>query len=404
MVWRVGEIGADRLAAHGGTPVRETLLAYGRQEVLPGDIDAVCEVLRSDWLTTGPVVERFESAFAARVGARHAVSFSSGTAALHGAVFAAGLGDGDEAVTTPLTFCATANALLYQGATPRFADVDPEALLLDPERVRGALGARTRAIVAVDYAGHPAPLHELREIARDAGLVLIEDASHAPGALYHDAPVGSLADLTTFSFHPVKHVTTGEGGMVTTDSDEYAARLRRFRNHGIATSGRERQTGRWQYEMVDLGYNYRLTDVACALGLAQLERLPANLARRREIAARYASRLRDLPGLVLPAERDHARSAWHLYPVRLELERLATDRDELLAALRAEGIGANVHYRLVYQQPYYRERFGDLSGCAPVAEDAERRLVSLPMYHAMTDADVDDVERALRRVLGYFAR
>jgi perosamine synthetase len=392
----------EPLALHGGKPVRETLLPYGRQCLDDDDVQAVVEVLKSDWLTTGPKVAEFETAFAGRVGARFAVSFSSGTAALHGAAFAAELGPGDEAITSPLTFCASANCILYQGATPVFVDVSDDTLNLAPREVSKKLSSRTKAIIAVDYAGHPAALDELRQIARDSKALLIEDACHALGAEYYGKRVGSIADLTVFSFHPVKHLTTGEGGMVTTDDPRLAETLLRFRNHGISSDARERQkAGQWFYEMVLLGFNYRLTDIACALGLSQMDKLAANLSRRREIASEYARAFRDLP-VVVPSVLEGVLPAWHLYPIRLNLESLSADRAEIFRALRAENIGVNVHYIPVHQHPYYRERFPD-AGHYPVAENAYERLISLPMFHAMTAGDVEDVIRAVNKVLRNYA-
>lgn len=398
-------VSPQTLAIDGGSPVRETLLPYGRQSVGEDDIEAVVEVLRSAWLTTGPKVGEFEEAFAARVGAAHAVSFSSGTAALHGAAFAAGLKHGDEAITSPMTFAATANCVLYQGATPVFADVCRDTLNLDPERVAERITSKTRAILPVDYAGHPADLDPLLEMAARHGFVVIEDACHALGAEYRGHPVGEIADLTVFSFHPVKHLTTGEGGMVTTNNAALAETLHRFRNHGISSDARQRQNaGQWHYEMVLLGFNYRLTDVACALGLSQLKKLEANLARRREIATRYAAAFRDLPGVVPPGVREEANPAWHLYPIRLDPAKLTADRGQVFRALRAENIGVNVHYIPVHLHPYYRERFGYRGGEYPIAEDAYERLISLPMFHSMSDGDIEDVIGALRKVIFHFAK
>jgi perosamine synthetase len=392
----------ETLAIHGGTPARGKLLPYGRQSLDEADVQAVVEVLKSDWLTTGPKIGEFEERFAAWVGARHAVSFSSGTAALHGATFAAGLGPGDEAITTPMTFCATANCILYQGASPVFADVSPDTLNLDPGEVSKKISSRTKAIIAVDYAGHPAALDELAELAKTQGVLLIEDACHALGAEFQGTRVGGIADLTVFSFHPVKHLTTGEGGMVVTDDARLAETLRRFRNHGISSEARERQeAGQWFYEMVLLGFNYRLTDIACALGLSQLERLAENLARRREIAVQYGAAFRDMPAIVIPTVREGVVPAWHLYPVRLKLEMLGVGRREIFRALRAENIGVNVHYIPVHQHPYYRERFKSHESY-PVAEDAYERLISLPMFHAMTAQDVEDVIRAVGKVLMHY--
>jgi len=395
----------ETLAIHGGKPVRDTLLPYGRQSLDQQDIQAVVEVLRSDWLTTGPKVAEFEERFAEWVGAKHAVSFSSGTAALHGAAFTAGLGPRDEAITTPLTFCATANCVVYQGATPVFADVSADTLNLDPARVSEKITKQTKAVIAVDYAGQPSDLDELRAKAQRHRLIFIEDACHALGAEYRGKRVGSLADMTIFSFHPVKHLTTGEGGMVTTQDAKLAETLRRFRNHGISSEARQRQqSGQWFYEMVLLGFNYRLTDVACALGLNQLDRLESNLARRREIAARYTKAFREIPAVIAPEVRDELNPAWHLYPIRLKRELLSVDRGEIFRALRAENLGVNVHYIPVHQHPYYRDHYGYRGGEFPIAEAAYESLISLPMFHGMTDQDAEDVIHAVHKVTANYAR
>ena len=388
------------LAIHGGPPVRQALLPYGRQTLTETDVAAATEVLRSDWLTTGPKVAEFEEAIADYVGVRHAVSFSSGTAALHAAVLAAGLKPGDEAITTPLTFCATANAVLYGGGTPVFADVRDETLTIDPEEVERRITPRTKALLPVDYAGHPADLDALLALADRHELLVIEDAAHALGAKYRSRMVGSISHMSVFSFHAVKHLTTGEGGMVTTNNGEFAQRLREVRNHGIDSDARARQAdGQWHYEMTTLGFNYRLTDIACALGLAQLPRLPANLARRRAIAARYEKALATVSSLALPIVAADVTSAWHLYPVRVDA---SLDRAEVFDALRAEGLGVNVHYIPVHLHPYYRSRFGYRGGEFPIAETAYGRLISLPMFHGMTDEDVDDVILAVEKVMNYF--
>ncbi len=394
----------ETLAIDGGTPVRRTLLPYGHQSIDEDDIRAVVEVLRSDWLTTGPKVREFEEAFAARVGAKHAVAFSSGTAALHGAAFAAGLKPGDEAITTPLTFAATANCILYQNARPVFADVCPDTLNLDPEKAAKRITSKTRALLPVAYAGHPADMNRFLALAEQHGLVVIEDACHAFGAEYQGRRTGSIAHMSVFSFHPVKHVATGEGGMVTTERAEYAESMRRFRNHGISSDALQRHTaGQWYYEMVDLGFNYRLTDLACAMGISQLKKLDANLARRREIAARYTDVLSKVRGVVVPAVRDEANPAWHLYPIRLDLGKLSADRGTIFKALRAENIGVNVHYIPVHLHPYYREHLDSKSGEYPIAEDAYERLLSLPMFHGMGDEDVEDVITAVGKVCAHFS-
>ncbi len=398
-------VSPQALAINGGSPVRASFLPYGRQSVDEADIQAVVEVLRSDWLTTGPKVGEFEEAFAARVGAAHAVSFSSGTAALHAAAFAAGLKAGDEAITTPMTFAATANCVLYQGATPVFADVSRDTLNLDPEQIAKKVTSKTRAILPVDYAGHPADLTPIMEMAQRRNLIVIEDACHALGAEYGGRRVGSIADMTVFSFHPVKHITTGEGGMVASNNPQFAETLRRFRNHGISSDARQRQSaGQWHYEMVLLGFNYRLPDIVCALGIQQLKRLDANLSRRREIAAQYTSAFGEVPGVIPPRVRPETNPAWHLYPIRLDLEKLSADRAQIFRALRAENIGVNVHYIPVHLHPYYRDRFGFRGREFPVAEDAYARLISLPMFHGMTDQDVKDVIAAVTKVLSTYSR
>ena len=394
----------EALAIHGGTPVRKTLLPYGHQSLDEADIQAVVDVLRSDWLTTGPKVGEFEEAFAARVGAKYAVSFSSGTAALHGAAHVTGLKEGDEAITSPMTFAATANCVLYLNARPVFADVCDDTLNIDVEKLKLAITPRTRAILPVDYAGHPADLDEILTFADQHGLTVIEDACHALGARYRDRSVGSIADMTVFSFHPVKHLTTGEGGMVTTDRADFAEKLRRFRNHGISSDARQRQiSGQWHYEMVSLGFNYRLTDIACALGWSQLPKLDQNLARRGEIAERYTKAFESVPGLIVPSVRQGIEPAWHLYPIRLDLEQLRVGRAEVFSALRAENIGVNVHYIPVHQHRYYRERFGYHGGEFPVAEHAYERLISLPMFHGMNNSDVNHVIEAVEKTLSCFA-
>jgi perosamine synthetase len=369
------------------------------------DVQAVVSVLRSDWLTTGPKVAEFEEAFASYVGTQFAVSFSSGTAALHAASFAAGLKPGDEAITTPLTFAATANCVLYQEANPVFADVLADTLNVDVEEIARKITPRTRVILPVDYAGHPADLDPILEIARRHGLIVIEDACHALGAEYKQKRVGGIADMTVFSFHPVKHITTAEGGMVATNNSQLAQTLRRFRNHGISSDARDRQSaGQWYYEMVLLGFNYRLPDVLCVLGIQQLKRIGANLARRREIAAQYTAAFREVRGVQPPTARLDVNPAWHLYPIRLNVDALSVGRAEVFRALRAENIGVNVHYIPVHLHPYYRGRFGFRGGEFPIVEDAYSRLISLPMFHSMTDQDVFDVIAAVKKVVGSYER
>ncbi len=379
------------------------MLPYGRQSIDDDDVRAVIDVLRSDWLTTGPKVSEFEEAFAAKVGAAHAVSFSSGTAALHAAAAAAGLKPGDEAITTPMSFCATANCVLYCGAQPVFADVEPGTLLIDPEKVERAITPRTRVLLPVDYTGHPADMDALMRLAEKHSLVIIEDACHALGATYRGRTIGSIGHMSVFSFHPVKHITTGEGGMVTTNDGELAARLRLFRNHGVSSDHRQRErAGSFFYEMVDVGYNYRLTDIQCALGITQLRKLDASIARRRKIAAAYDAAFQGMSAIRPLQVHNDIEHAYHLYVVQVETERLEAGRAEIFAALRAEGIGVNVHYIPVHLHPYYRRRLRTQPGLCPVAEAAYERIVSLPMFPAMTDRDVEDVIEAVEKVTSQY--
>jgi len=374
-------------------------IPYGRQWVDEDDIRAVVEVLRSDWLTTGPQVEKFELAMAELAGAKHAVAVSNGTAAVHAAAFAAEIGSGDEVIVPAMTFAASANCVVYQGGVPVFADVDRSTLLLDPAAVEALITPRTRAVIAVDYAGQPCDYDALRAVAERHGLRLIADAAHALGGSDRGRAVGTLADLSTFSFHPVKHITTGEGGAITTDDAELARRMRMFRNHGITTDHRQReQQGSWFYEMVALGYNYRLTDVQCALGLSQLRKLPEWLLRRREIARRYDEAFATSATVEPLGVRLDVAHAYHLYVVRLRLERIGADRATIFSRLRSEGIGVNVHYIPVHLHPYYKEQFGTRPGLCPVAEEAYEQIISLPMFPAMSDSDLERVIETVRRV------
>ncbi len=379
----------------------ETMLPYGRQWVQDDDIDGVVEVLRSDWLTTGPKVGDFERAFAEFAGTGEAVAVSSGTAALHTAMYALGISPGDEVIVPSLTFVATANCVVFQGGTPVFADVEQDTLLMDPVQVEAKITSRTKAIIAVDYCGQPCDYDVLRSTADRHHLSLVADACHALGGRYKGRPVGSLADLSTFSFHPTKHITSGEGGMVTTNDSNAARRMRSFRNHGLTKDSHEReQAGSWFYEMVNLGYNYRLTDLQCALGMSQLGKLIAWVSRRQEIARRYDSAFSDMTSVHPLRVRRDVSHPYHLYVIQLDLTQLHTTREKVFTALRDLGIGVNVHYIPVHLHPFYRKHFGTGPGLCPVAESAYERILSLPIFPRMTDNDVDVVIAAVGKVVG----
>jgi len=376
------------------------MIPYGRQSIDEDDIRVVVETLRSDWLTTGPRVAEFEQAFAGWVQAKEAVAVSSGTAALHAAMFALDIGPGDEVIVPAMTFAATANCAVYQGARPVFVDVEPQTLLIDPQQAEKALTPRTKAVIAVDYTGHPADYDRLRSLTAQNGIALVADACHSLGGTYKGRRVGSLADISTFSFHPVKHIATGEGGMVVTDNPRLADRLRRFRNHGITTDHRQRdKQGVWYYEMVDLGYNYRITDIQCALGYSQLKKLPSFLKRRRRIAADYDAAFAALAEIDPLAVNSGVGHAYHLYVIRLRSAGLDTDRNGLFQTLRQKGIGVNVHYIPVHLHPFYRRRFGTQPGLCPVAESAYKQILSLPMFAAMTADQAREVIGLLSEIL-----
>ena len=373
-------------------------IPYARQWVDERDVEAVAETLRGDWLTTGPAVDRFEAGLCRVTGAAQAVAVDSGTAALHAAYHVVGLGPGDEVVTSPLTFAATANAALYCGAEVRFADVDPATGLIDPEAIEEVITDRTRVITGVDYAGHPADYDAIGAIADRHGLVVVADGAHSLGARRGGRPVGRLADVTTLSFHPVKPITTGEGGAVVTDDGDRARRAAEFRNHGITRDRRRMHgdEGPWDYEMHDLGVNYRITDLQCALGTSQLRRLDDFIGRRRQIATAYLQAFADVDELKLPTVEPGVESGWHLFVIRT---RSGTEsRRALFERLQDLGLGVQVHYRPVYLHPFYRYR-GFEPGICPAAEDFYRRAISLPLFPAMTDREVDAViDRVLRGV------
>lgn len=373
----------------------DAFLPYGHQDLDESDVAAVAEVLRGDWLTTGPAVDAFELDLSRAVGGTDCLSVTSGTAALHVAYAGLGVGPGHEVVTSPMTFAATATGAAILGATVCFADVSDDTLNLDPDAAAAAVTSRTSVVAAVDYAGHPADLDALRTVADDAGAALLEDAAHSIGARHRGRPVGSIADVTCFSFFPTKHLTTAEGGAVAALDPAVGARARRFARIGREPKPvRRTDEGAWFYEMTELGLNYRLPDVLCALGSSQLRRLPAFVARRAELVARYNARLADVAGLRLPSQREDVDPAWHLYAVRV----LGGRRREVFDRLRAEGIGVQVNYIPVYWHPVF-EDLGYRRGMCPVAEAAYEELISLPLFPSMSDDDLERVVDVLTRVL-----
>jgi perosamine synthetase len=375
-------------------------IPYGRQIIDEEDIQSVVEVLRSDWLTTGPKVGEFEEMFASSVGAAHAVAVSNGTAALHAAMFALGIGPGDEVIVSPMTFAATANSIVYQGGTPVFADIEPDTLLIDPSEVIRKITPKTKAIIAVDYAGQPCNYDKLQSISNNYNIPLVADACHSLGGYYKERPVGTLALLNTFSFHPVKHITTGEGGMITTNDPKLAEKMRIFRNHGITSDHRQREKeGSWFYEMVDLGYNYRLTDFQCAIGMSQLKKLNTWIARRKKIASIYNEAFAGVKEIEPLKVRNNLVHAYHLYVIRVDADKPGIDRNTFFSSVRREGIGVNIHYIPVHLHPFYRKHFGTGPGLCPVAERAYEHIISLPIFPAMEEQDIDHVIACVKEIL-----
>lgn len=371
------------------------MIPYGRQDISLEDIHSVEKALRSDYLTTGPAVGEFEEALCRRVGAGFGVAVSSGTSALHCAVHALGIGPGDEVIVPPISFAATANCVLYVGATPIFADIESDTLCISPDSVAQQLTPKTKAVIGVDYAGQPCDWGRLRA-AVPKGVALISDACHALGAEYNNKPVGAIADITVFSFHPVKHITTGEGGMVVTDNETIAEKIRRFRNHGINVGAQERnQRGTWLYDQVELGFNYRITDVQCALGLSQLERLDFFLNRRKEIAATYDQSFRDIDKIRPLSVREGVKHAYHLYVVKVPSEL----RSSIFESLRNVGIGVNVHYIPIYFHSYYRERFGNQEGMCKNAELSYSQILSLPIHPKLSQTDLESIIKECTKAL-----
>ena len=396
----------EELAVFGGKPVREKPIFYGRQYIDQEDVEAVTKVLTADVITSGPQVSDLEKHLCEITHAKYAVAVCNGTAALHLAALAAGFGEGDEVIVSSITFAASSNCVLYAGAKPVFADINPETYNIDPASIRKLITPRTKAVVAVDFTGQAVELDEIREICKEHNLLLIEDAAHAIGTQYKNKKVGSIADFTTFSFHPVKTVTAGEGGAIATNDEKLYHRLLRLRSHGITRNPDEMvhpTDAKWYNEQVELGYNYRMTDFQAALLLSQLDKLDRFIERRTQIVKRYNEAFAECPELVLQQEIPESKTARHLYMIQLNPELLTCTRREFFDALYAENVHAQVHYLPVYWHSYY-EKLGYPKGLCPNAEYLYEHVMSIPLFYSMTDEDVESVITAIKKVLAYYRR
>lgn len=396
----------EKLAIHGGTPVFEKRIGYGHQYIDDADIQAVVNVLKSDFLTCGPRIDEAEKKLCEITGAKYAVLISNGTAALHAACFAAGVGEGDEVITTPMTFAASANCALYCGARPVFADINPDTYNIDPASVEKCITEKTKAVVAVDFTGQAVELDRLREICDRHGLILIEDAAHAIGTKYNGKPVGSIADMTEFSFHPVKTCTAGEGGAVTTNDEDFYNKLLLFRTHCITRDVRfmdQEPEGGWYYQQVGLGYNFRVTDMQAALLSSQLDKLELFAARRKELVRKYNEAFAEMPEIIVQKEIPESDTVRHLYIIQLKLDTLNCTRKEVFEALQAEGVGVNVHYIPTYYFPYYK-KLGYSKGLCPNAEKLYEGIITIPLYYSMTDEEQAKVVYAVKKVIDYYKK
>ena len=396
----------EKPAICGGKPIRETKIYYGHQYLDEKDIQAVVEVLRSDYLTCGPKITELEEKLCRLTGAKYAVVCSNGTAALHMACMAAGVEPGDEVITTPITFAASANCALYCGAKPVFADIRDTTYNINPEEVKRLTTDKTKAVVAVDFTGQSVELNELLDHCRKNNICLIEDGAHVIGTKYNGKANGSIADMTTFSFHPVKTVTGGEGGAVLTNNEEYYKKLLLARSHGITRDPSQMEGeshGSWYYEQISLGYNYRMTDIQAGLLISQLDKLPMFSKRRKEIVKQYDEAFSKLPQLQIQEEIPQSDTTRHLYILRIRPEKMKINRREMFDALAAENIMCNVHYIPTYYFPYYRS-LGYEKGLCPVAEKLYEEMISLPLYYGMADQDVRDVIGAVEKLVAYYKK
>lgn len=396
----------ELLALFGGKPVFDKRIGYGHQYIDEADIRAVIEIMRGDYLTCGPQLNKTEKKLCELVGAKYAVLVSNGTAALHAACYAAEICEGDEVITTPITFAASANCALYCGARPVFADIDPDTYNIDVKDLEKKITSRTKAIVAVDFTGQAVDLDAIKKICDRNGLILIEDGAHSIGTKYNGASVGAIADMTTFSFHPVKTVTAGEGGAIMTNNEALYKRLQLFRAHGITRNQawmNKASEGGWYYEQIALGMNYRMTDIQAALLSSQLDKIDMFAERRKKIVKRYDEAFSEMPEVVVQKEILQSDTVRHLYLLQLKLEMLNVGRKEIFEALEAENVGCNVHYIPVYYFPYY-QKLGYKKGLCPNAEYLYERLITIPLYYGMQDEDVEKVIFAVEKVLAYYRK
>ncbi|OFS19731.1 MULTISPECIES: UDP-4-amino-4,6-dideoxy-N-acetyl-beta-L-altrosamine transaminase [Clostridium] len=395
----------DVLAINGGKPIRDTYLSYGKQCIDQEDIQKVVNVLTGDYLTTGPCVKEFEEKVAEYVGTKYAVALSNGTAALHAACYSAGIEEGDEVLVSAITFAASSNCVLYCGGRPVFVDLDPKTYNIDVNKIEEKITSKTKAIIPVDFTGQSVDIDKIMEIAEKYNLIVIEDAAHALGSKYKGRKVGTNANMTEFSFHPVKPVTTAEGGVVVTDSKEYYDKIMLFRSHGITRNSEcmNENQGPWYYEQIDLGYNYRITDVQCALGTSQMTKLDKFIYRRKEIVEKYNEAFKEIIEINTPFEADFSESGHHIYVITLNLDKLSVGRQEIFKALQKENIGVNVHYMPVYLHDYYRG-LGYKKGECPIAEDLYERMITIPLFPAMTDYDVKSVIDGVKKVINYYRK
>lgn len=397
----------EELAINGGSPVRREKIYYGKQWIDDDDIDAVNKVLRSDFITCGPKITELEKILSEYTGSRYAAAVSSGTAALHCACIAAGIGPGDEVITTPITFAASANCALYCGARPVFADINPNTYNIDPQSIIDKITDKTKAVIAVDFTGQAVPVDEIRKICDEHNLVFIEDAAHSIATKYKGQQVGSLADMTCFSFHPVKTITGGEGGAVLTNNQKYYEKLVLAHLHGITHDENLMEgaphEGPWYYEEISLGYNYRMTDFQAALIISQMNKLDMFVQRRKEIVNKYNDAFKNIPEIIIQDEIKESDTCRHLYIIRLDLDKLTCTRREFFDAMAAENVQCQIHYVPVYWFPYY-QHMGYEKGICPNAEEVYKGIMSIPLYPKMSDQDVDDVIHAVKKVVAYYKK